>query len=160
MFNMYNNPYGNQAYMNDLQNMRDRIDRQMQMVAHTQQPNQQTTPITQNFQLAPTQNTQGLKYVENVDDVKKELVFNDTLFITKDLSKLWLKDAAGNIKTFELNEVIEMDEKDRKIAELTAKIESLEKEKIVNAKYDNANVDDTTTIEKSTSISANKSSKK
>lgn len=41
---MYGNPYNNQMYMQDLQGLRDRIDRQMQIV---NQGPPQTTPITQ-----------------------------------------------------------------------------------------------------------------
>ena len=50
-------------YMQDLQGLRDRIDRQMQM-ANQNQP--QAVPITQNFQLAPNQNSNGIKYVNSI----------------------------------------------------------------------------------------------
>lgn len=125
------NPYNSQMYMNDLQQMRDRIDRQMQLAT---QNSQQPTPITQNFQIAPSQSNQGIKYVNNIDDVKKELVFTDTLFITKDFKQLWFKNTSGEVKTYQLNEVIELDEKDQKIAELEAKIDMLVKE-IENEQY-------------------------
>lgn len=66
---MYPN-YNNQFYMQDLQGMRDRIDRQLQQMQQISQPQQ--TPITQNFQLAPSQNNSSIKYAENLDDVKKD----------------------------------------------------------------------------------------
>lgn len=143
---MYN-PYGNQMYLQDLQGLRDRIDRQMQMVNQNQP---QTTPITQNFQLAPTQHNKGLKYVDSIDEVKKEVVFEDTLFINKNFSLLWYKNVGGDIKVYELMEVIEKDPKDLEIEELKAKISLLEKEKN-NERYDDKHVTNSTSREKSTS---------
>ena len=146
---MYN-PYNNQMYMQDLQGLRDRIDRQMQM-ANQNQP--QTAPITQNFQLAPNQNN-GIKYANSIDDVRKELVFADTLFVNKEYTQLWLKNASGEVKTYELKEIIELDEKDRKIADLEAKIDMLIKEK-ENEQYVSENVNGTTSSKKSTNGKSN-----
>lgn len=148
---MYGNPYNNQMYMQDLQGLRDRIDRQMQM-ANQNQP--QTTPITQNFQLAPNQNSQGIKYVNTIEDVKKELVFADTLFVNKEYTQLWYKNASGEIKTYELKEIIELDEKDRKIADLEAKIDMLVKER-EHEQYVNENVNGSTSNKKSTNSKSN-----
>lgn len=147
---MYN-PYNNQMYINDLQAMRDRIDRQMQQM-NVQQP----TPITQNFQIASNQNN-GIKYVSSIEDVKKELVFADTLFVNKEYTLLWLKNASGDVKTYQLNEVIELDEKDRKIAELEAKIDMLVKEK-ENEQCINENDVRTTSSKKSTNGKSNTTS--
>lgn len=156
---MYGNNLYPQMYQQDLMGLRDRIDKQLQQFNNQQN---QPAPITQNFQLAPNQNQNGIKYVNGIDDVKKELVFADTLFVNKDYTNLWVKNAVGEIKTYELNEVIEMDEKDRQIASLTAKIEALEKEMKMNesTRYDNANANEPTTVKKSTSLSNDKSSKK
>lgn len=121
---MYPN-YNSQYYMQDLQGMRDRIDRQLQQIQQFNQPQQ--TPITQNFQLAPTQ-TGSIKYVETIDDVKKELVFNDTMFVNKSYTTMWLKNARGEVKTYELREIVILDEKDAQIQSLTAQIEELKKE--------------------------------
>lgn len=147
---MYN-PYNNQMYMQDLQGLRDRIDRQMQ-IANQNQP--QTAPITQNFQLAPNQNNQGIKYVNSIEDVKKELVFADTLFVNKEYSFLWYKNASGEVKTYELKEIIELDEKDIKIKELEEKINMLVKER-ENEQYVNENANGTTTVKKSTNGKSN-----
>lgn len=147
---MYN-PYNNQAYMQDLQGLRDRIDRQMQ-IANQNQP--QATPITQNFQLAPNQNSQGIKYVNNTDDVRKELVFVDTLFVNKEYSLMWLKNASGDIKSYELKEIIELDQKDLKIKELEAKIDKLIKEK-ENEQYASENANGTIAVKKSTNGKSN-----
>lgn len=143
---MYN-AYGYNNYINDLQQMRDRIDRQMQMVNQNQP---QSTPITQNFQLAPNQEKQGIKFVGNIEDVKKELVFTDTLFVDKNFSTLWFKNASGEVKTYELKEVVEMDEKDRKIMELMARVKYLEEmEAKLNEQYVAKNVNGTTASPKS-----------
>lgn len=148
-------PYNNQMYMNDLQQMRDRIDRQMQLANQNQQ---QQSPITQNFQIAPTQQNQaGIKYANSVEDVKKELVFNDTLFVNKEYTNLWSKNASGDIKTYELKEIIELDEKDLKIQELEAKINMLVKEK-ENAQYVTKNANGTTTAKKSSNGRSNSTS--
>lgn len=121
MYPNYNTPY----YMQDLQSMRDRIDKQLQQMQQINQPQQ--TPITQNFQLAPSQNS-SIKYAETIDDVKKDLVFGDTLFVNKDYTYMWMKNARGDIKTYEVKEIVILDEKDTQIKNLTAQIEELKKE--------------------------------
>ena len=90
----------NQFYMQDLQNMRDKIDMQMRQL---QQPmpnqNQQTPAINQTFQLSnPQQSNNDFdgKYVTNAEDVKNTLTLKNTLFVNKEMTILWLKDAAGN----------------------------------------------------------------
>lgn len=164
---MYNNypVFGNnQMYMQDLQNMRDRIDMQMrQMQQNQMQPqNQQTPAINQTFQLSnPQQNINDFdgKYVSNIDEVKNTLTLKNTLFVNKEMNTLWFKDAAGNIKTYSLSEVIELDEKDKMIINLQNQIEEL-KGAVLNAKsdvkYDDANV----AKQKPTNVSNDKSSKK
>ena len=111
--------------MQDLQGMRDRIDRQLQQMQQFNQPQQ--TPITQNFQLAPTQNG-SIKYAETIDDVKKELVLSDTIFVNKQYTTMWLKNTRGDVKTYEVKEIIVLDEKDAQIQNLTSQIEELKKE--------------------------------
>lgn len=156
---MYGN---NQFMMNDLQNMRDRIDNQMRQIQQNQI--QQPIPqVTQNFQITPTQNNSDIdgKYAENIDDVKNTFVIKTTLFINKDNSQLWIKDVGGNIKTFGLEEIIELDEKDKKILELQKEIKELKGEMTNDKQYDgNANVDDTITSKKPTNVQYDKSSKK
>lgn len=160
----FNNQFLMRQYEQDLQNIvRDAQGKINQLHNQsTMQLPQQQVPITQNFQLAPNQSNNGVKYMENIEDVKKELVFADTLFINKEHNKLWLKNALGEIKSFEVNEIIEKDEKDIKIDELMAKINQLESEMKSNetTSISNANVDATTTVKKSTSISRSKSSNK
>ena len=153
------NPYMNNMYLQDLQSMKDRIDRTMQQYQHQQQqPTMQ--PITQNFQLAPQQfNTElEAKYATNVDEVKNTFVIKTGLFATKDFSTIWVKDVTGNIRTYKTEEVVELDEKDKQIQELKKQINEL-KGVIENASTDyvDAVVDGKITANKSTRVS--KSSK-
>lgn len=134
--------YGNsQFYMNDLQQMRDRIDRQMQqMQQQNQYQMQPPAPITQNFQLAPNQNNvselEG-KYAENIEEVKNTLVLKNTLFVNKDMNILWFKNAGGDIKKYSLIEVVELDPKDKEIAELKQQVVVMQE--IINKNNSNEN---------------------
>ena len=116
MYPNYTNPF----YMQDMR------DRQPQQYSPTQ-----NTPgvITQNFQLASNsaQGNGNFKYVNAIDDVKNELVFGDTLFITKDFKDMWFKNANGDIKTYELKERIILDEKDAEIIMLRNELAELKK---------------------------------
>lgn len=152
MYNSYN-----PMYMQELQNMRDRIDRQLQFVNQNQPP----APITQNFQLAPNNqnnSNDNIHYANNVDDVKKELVFNDTLFINKERTLLWVKNASGDVKTYGLKEIIELDEKDLKINELMARIKVLEEERANDEQYVSKDVNGSTSSKKSTNGKSNTTS--
>ena len=125
----YFNPYQN---MYNQQNMYDQIDNQIaqlnqmkeQMKNNTNQSQQQPS-INQTFQLAPN-NHGGIRYVNSIEDVGKETVFVDTPFFSKDLSVMWIKNSSGDIKAYELKEIVERDEKDLQIDLLTAKINELE----------------------------------
>lgn len=130
--NNFYNPYTNmngQYQMQRLQNMRDEIDRQIQ---NYQQPMQQQPPqnITQNFSLAPNPSNVELeaKYVDNIEEVKNTFVMKTGIFITKDFSKIWIKDVTGNIRIFNTQEEIKIDEKDRALQEKDGMILSLQAE--------------------------------
>ena len=114
---MYNNPYMTNISLNE--RIDNEIERLKQMKTQVQQP----TPITQNFQLAPTHN--GIKYVNTIDDVKKEIVYFDTPFFSKDLSVLWVKNNKGDIKAYELKEIVQKDDKDIQIEYLMEEIDKL-----------------------------------
>lgn len=135
---MFQNFYPNQqSNINELQNIRDRIDLQLRQA-------QQFPPqINQTFQLTPNQNLNDLdgKIVNNVDEVKNTFTLKKTLFLDKDTTNLWIKDTSGNIKTYTLTEVIELDEKDKKILSLQKQIEEL-KGVVENAKSDYRNVNE------------------
>jgi hypothetical protein len=154
---MYPNPYVNQNYIQELQSMKDRIDRQLQQVT---QPQQQTPNIQQTFQLAPTQNQTSMRYANTIDDVNKELVFGDTPFFSKDLSVMWLKNVKGEVKSYELKEIVQRDEKDLMIESLQLQIDELKKGMVNNAKSVNTDDDGTVKSKESSSISNNRTSKK
>lgn len=135
---MNNNPYA-RPYManfqNNLnqQNMYEQIDNQIsqlnamkeQMKHNTTTTQQQQPAINQTFQLAPNGHG-GVRYVNSIEDVGKETVFVDTPFFSKDMSVLWIKNTSGDIKAYEINEIIQKDEKDLQIDLLMAKINELE----------------------------------
>ena len=143
---MYNNLYNMQpsidrinAQINELQKMKDNL----------QQPIQAPTNLTQNFQLAPT-NKEVIRYATSIDEVQRDMVIGDTPYFSKDMSVVWVKNSHGEIKTYELNEIIPKDEKDLKIDLLMAQIEELKKE----IKYEhNANIDEPVEDEEPASIS-------
>lgn len=155
------NPYNNQYYMQDLQSMRDRIDKQMQQIQQNQF-NQTQPPITQNFQLAPNPTNQELegKYANSIDEVRNTFVVRTGIFTTKDFSTIWIKDVTGNIKTYKTEEVIQLDDKDKKILEQDNMILSLQKqinslkEEIANANEYNSSSNEPTAIKKSTRVSS------
>ena len=129
---MYGNPYIS-GY--NQQNALDRINAQMneleKMKQQLQQPVQAPTSLTQNFQLAPA-NRDVIKYATSIDEVQKDMVIGDTPYFSKDMSVVWIKNTKGEIKTYELNEIIPKDEKDLKIDFLMAQIEELKKGKNKN----------------------------
>ena len=142
-----NNPY----YMQDLQTMRDRIESQLKSLQ------QQPQAITQNFQIAPN-NTSELegRYANSIDEVKNTFVVKAGLFVNKDLNTLWLKDTNGKIRTFDLTEVVEIDDKDREIRDLKKQIEEM-KGMIENARERVVeNVDEQITESKPTRVQTNK----
>ena len=98
----------------------------------------QQPAINQTFQLSPTQTNSTIKYAKDLDEVKRSLVFGDTFFIDKDYTHLWHRNASGVIKSYSLEEIIEQDDKDKRIAELEAKLASLEKEMKFNEPTANA----------------------
>ena len=112
----------------------DRINSQIAELEKlkTQIPNVQ--PITQNFQLAPTN---SIKYAENIEEVEKNMIIGDTPFFSNDMSIVWIKSTNGEIKSYELKEIIQKDEKDIQIEYLQAQIEELKKE----VKKDESNTD-------------------
>jgi hypothetical protein len=129
-------PYypNNQIYMQnmqDLQNMRDKIDRQMQQVQQMNQNQMQQQPqipqVNQTFQLAPnpTNNELESKYVNNIDEVKGIFVMKTGVFLNKDLNTLWIKNTNGDIRTFELSEIIPQDPKDIEINNLKQELQRM-----------------------------------
>lgn len=119
--------YGNSYYNNQV-NL-DRINNQITELEkirnQLQQPIPQPTNLTQNFQLTP--NVNPLKYATSMDEVKRENVNSDTPYFSKDMSVVWIKSTKGDIKNYELTEIIPKDEKDLKIEYLQLQIEQMKK---------------------------------
>ena len=109
----------------------DRINSQMaeleKMKQQLQQPIQQPqmpTNLTQNFQISP-QNRDVIRYATSIDEVNRDMVIGDTPYFSKDMSVVWIKNTKGDIKTYELKEIIPIDEKDMQIQYLQSQIEEL-----------------------------------
>ena len=137
-------PYypNNQLYMQnmqDLQNMREKIDRQMQQMQQINQNQMQQQPpipqVNQTFQLAPnpTNNELESKYANNIDEVRNTFVMKTGVFVNKELNTLWIKNTNGDIRTFELNEIIPQDPKDIEINNLKKEFQRMR----VMINYDN-----------------------
>lgn len=117
---MYGVPYYNNTQANI-----DKIDSQIRELENLRNHLQKPQPsINQTFQLAPTPQS-GIRFVENVDEVSKELVFVDTLFVNKNFTNMWFKNVKGEVKEYELKEIKKEDEKDLIIKELQEQIKSL-----------------------------------
>ena len=146
---MYNNPYMNPYSTMGQQNLNEKIDNEIaklqQMKTNVNQP---TPAINQTFQLAPNNHT--MKYANTIDDVNKEIVYLDTQFFSKDMSVLWIKNAKGDIKTYELNEIVPKDEKDMQIEYLQSQIEELKG--MIKNEQSNTNVDEPKVAEDTTTI--------
>lgn len=162
---MYGNPYMPTQFNHqaNLDRINDQIAQLETLKKQIQQPQpQQPTNLTQNFQLAP-QNRDVIKYAVSIDEVQRDMVVGDTPYFSKDMSVVWIKNTKGEIKTYELTEIIPKDNKDIQIEYLQAQIEELKKG--LKENESNAIIDDTVTesteSKKSTSVSAvSKSTKK
>ena len=147
---MYNNPYiSNYPY--GQQNLNERIDNQIaQLQQMKEQVKNQQPAINQTFQLAPTNS--HIRYANTIDDVTKEIVYSDTPFFSKDMSIVWIKDNKGNVKTYELTEIIPKDNKDLQIESLQMQLAELRKE-IENAKSNNEYVNESSESKEPTNVS-------
>ena len=157
---MYNNPYMSNTY--NQQASIDRINAQMneleKLKQQIQQPVQQPTNLTQNFQLAPN-NKDVIRYASSIDEVNRDMVIGDTPFFSKDMSVVWVKNTKGEIKTYELTEIIPKDDKDIQIELLQAQINEM-KGMIKDAKSNDEHVDESVKNEKSTNVSVPRTSTK
>lgn len=137
---MYNYSYMPNAYnqqmnidrLNEQINQLENLKKQMQQPQQPQQP----TSLTQNFQLAPT-TRDVIRYAGSMEEVQRDMVIGDTPYFSKDMSVVWIKNIKGEIKTYELTEIVPRDDKDIKIEYLQAQIEELKKGmKKDESKYD------------------------
>ena len=154
---MYNAIYNPQTSIDRINNQISELEK---LRTQMQQPVTPPTNLTQNFQIAP-QNRDVIKYANSMDEVQKDLVMGDTPYFSRDMSVVWVKNLKGDIKTYELKEIIPKDEKDIKIDYLMAQIEEL-KGKIKNESITNADepITKSNQDEKSSSISTSTKSNK
>ena len=110
----------------------DRINDQISQLETMKKQLQQTPPIqpqptnlTQNFQLAPTTNREVIKYANSIDEVERDMVIGDTPYFSKDMSIVWVKNTKGDIKTYELTEIVLKDDKDVLIDTLQSQVKEL-----------------------------------
>jgi len=122
---MYNNPYMNQYNTQaNIDRLNEQINNLERMKAQMQQPQPQPTNLTQNFQLAPT-SRDIIRYATSLEEVQRDMVIGDTPYFSKDMSVVWIKNIKGDIKTYELNELVPKDAKDLQIEYLQSQIEEL-----------------------------------
>lgn len=147
---MFNNPYMTNAFnpQPSIDRINDQINQLENMKKQIQQPQPTPTNLTQNFQLAPT-NREVIRYADSLDEVQRDMVIGDTPYFSRDMSVVWIKNLKGDIRTYELKEIVPLDEKDIKIQNLEDELERLKG--VINyesssAKYDSTN-DETNTTE-------------
>lgn len=116
---------------------------------------QQQPPITQNFQLSPTH--AGLRYVNSADDVRKDLVYFETPYFSRDMRFMWIKNVKGEVTPYEIKKIEYKDEKDLQMEQMQREIEEL-KEKL-NEKSSITNDIEPIKNEKSSNVSNVKSRK-
>ena len=83
----------------------------------------QPTILNQTIQAGPQ--SSGIRYAESIDDVNREMIFVDTIFVNKDFSNMWYKTPQGKVRPFLLEEIIPKDEKDLRIESLERQVREL-----------------------------------
>ena len=136
-----NNYYNRQETVDRINAQQNELERMKQQL---QQPPQQPA-INQTFQLSSSNNN-VIRYATSIDEVNRDMVIGDTPYFSKDMSVVWIKNTKGEIKTYELNEIIPKDEKDLKIEYLQAQIEELKKGMKKNESNTNIIESDTDTV--------------
>lgn len=149
---MYNNPYmssyNQQSNIDKLNEQINNLEKMKAQMQHSQQQPQPTN-LTQNFQLAPT-SRDVIRYATSIEEVQRDMVIGDTPYFSKDMSVVWVKNIKGEIKTYELNEIVPKDAKDLQIEYLQSQIEELKG--MIN---NDANVTDVNAKQNSTDTSTN-----
>lgn len=154
---MYNNPYLNPySQQMSIDKLNEQINNLEKMKSQIQQPVQPTN-LTQNFQIAPT-NREVIRYANSIEEVQRDLVIGDTPYFAKDMSVVWIKNTKGEVKTYELTEIVPKDDKDIRIEFLEAQIKELKEGMKNNAKSYSTDVDGAIESEEPTSISNSRKS--
>lgn len=158
---MYQNPYI-QNY--NQQSLNDKIDNEIAKLQQMKNHNITQPAINQTFQLAPQNN--GIKLVNSIEDVKKEFAIADTPFINIDYSTLWIKNAKGEIRTFNIQEIKPKDEKDliiedlqKQLNEMKGKMRNEQQYYKTSNEYESKQFDESIENKTTTNVSNAKSSK-
>ena len=95
-----------------------------------------------------------MKHVNSIEDAEKELTVVETAFVTNNYTQLFIKNAKGEIRTFDMFEVIPKDEKDEIIEQLRNENKKLKG--MIDSEPTNATNDEEcdTTVNKSTKTKA------
>jgi len=126
MYNMYN-PQAQLERWNKIKQ-----DAENEIARLTQQP----PAINQNFNIvAPSNNNDfDAKFVNSFDEVKKLDVNKNTIFMNTNEPIFYMKMTDGEIKSYKFEEIVILDERDKKIMELEQKLEILMREGVNNGK--------------------------
>ena len=116
----YTNIYNPQTSVDRINSQIAELEKMRDNIPQVQTP----TNLTQNFQISPSSNS-AIRYANSIDEVQKDFVVGDTPFFSRDMSVLWIKNIKGEIKAYELNEIVQKDEKDLKIELLESQLEEL-----------------------------------
>lgn len=111
-----------------LKNIIDQATKELNIIQTQQYP----PNLTQNFQITPVQSGIPFKIVNSIDDINNEIVITDTYFLLNNYTKLYIKNARGDLRTFNVIEDKPKDEKDLLIEDLKKQIDEL-KGGILNA---------------------------
>ena len=136
---MFNNPYMPNAYnpqatLDRINSQMNELDKIRQQVQQQTMQTQQPTNLTQNFQIAPS-NREVIRYAGSLEEVQRDMVIGDTPYFSKDMSVVWIKNTKGDVKTYELNEIVPKDAKDIQIEMLQSQINELKKGMINNEQF-------------------------
>lgn len=119
MFGMYGNP---QSQLERWTKIRQDADAEIQRLTHA------PAAINQNFNIvAPSVNDFDAKFIDSYDEVKKAEVTRNTIFMNTSEPVFYMKMVDGEIKSYKFEEIVIMDERDRKIMELENKLNELMK---------------------------------
>lgn len=121
------NGYNNQIYNFDRQIQEKRSEIAELEKQKIQAQFAQPTILNQTIQAGPQ--ASGIRYAESIDEVKRELIFLDTLFVNRAFTNMWYKKPNGEIKTYLLEEFIPKDEKDIRIESLENEIKKLKEQR-------------------------------
>lgn len=118
----YVNSYNPQPSIDRINSQISELEKMRDQISH--QSVQTPTNLTQNFQLAPSNNG-TIRYANSMEEVQRDMVIADTPYFSKDMSIVWIKNTKGEIRTYELSEIIPKDEKDMQIEILQAQLDEL-----------------------------------